>query len=83
MNNVTSFDGDINSDILNRVARNLETFKIRSAEIADRVIHKEMSFVDGVDLLYLAAVWSGLADSAGDDVVQEIMAAAFSSARPS
>jgi hypothetical protein len=77
--NLTSFDGNINSDISNRVARNPETFKIRSAEIADRVIRKKLSFADGVDLLYSAAIWSGLADSAVDDVVQEIMAASSAS----
>jgi hypothetical protein len=34
-----------------------------------------------VDLLYDAAVWSGLVDGVGDDAVQDVMAAVFANAR--
>jgi hypothetical protein len=62
-------------------ARQLEIFAIRCLEIADRVAENQLAFLDGVDLAYSAAQWSGLTDAVGDDIVQATMAAAFANAR--
>jgi len=55
----------------------LELFAIRSTQVADRVAANQIAFLDGVDLLFDAAVSSGLVDAAGADLVQAVMAAAF------
>lgn len=57
--------------------RQLGLFAVRCDQIAERVAAGALPIVEGVDLLYSAAVWSGLADSVGDDRVQAIMADAF------
>jgi hypothetical protein len=57
--------------------RMLGLFAVRCDEIAARVATGALPIVDGVDLLYEAAVWSGLADAVGDDRVQQVMADAF------
>jgi hypothetical protein len=59
----------------------IELFAIRSAELAERVYAGRMLFLDGVDLLFDAAIWSGLVDEIGVDDVQRLMAAAFATAR--
>jgi hypothetical protein len=59
------------------VARQMELFAIRCAQMVERIAAREVRFLDGVDILYDAAIWSGLADSAGDDAVQRVLAAAF------
>jgi hypothetical protein len=64
-----------------RATRQLELLALRSLELADRVAHHEIAFLDAVDLAYEAAVWSGLVDSVGDDVVQTTLAAGFANAR--
>lgn len=58
-------------------ARQLGLFAVRCDEIAGRVAAGELPFIEAVDLLYSAAVWSGLCENVGDDQVQEIMADAF------
>jgi hypothetical protein len=58
-------------------ARVLGLFAVRCDEIAARVAAGLLPIVDGVDLLYEAAIWSGLADAVGDDRVQQIMSDAF------
>jgi hypothetical protein len=50
------------------------------AEPADRVASHELRFLDAVDLAYDAAVWSGLTEAVGDDLVQARLAAAFAGA---
>src|SRR5262245_823241 len=55
----------------------LELFAIRADEIAGRVRRRQLPFIDGVDMVYSAAIWSGLADHYGDDAVQQVLAAAF------
>ena len=55
----------------------LELLAIRSCELADRCAAGEIPFLEAVDMAYRAAVWSGLVESVGDDVVQAILAAAF------
>jgi hypothetical protein len=40
-----------------------------------------MAFLDTVDMAYEAAVWAGLTETVGDDIVQATMAAAFANAR--
>jgi hypothetical protein len=62
--------------------RQLELFAIRCSELADRVQRGEIGFIDAVDMAYSAAQWAGLTESAGDDAVQAVMAAAFANARP-
>jgi hypothetical protein len=63
--------------------RQIELFAIRSAELAERVYAGRMPLLDGVDLLFDAAIWSGLVDAIGVDDVQRLMAAAFSAAAAS
>jgi hypothetical protein len=53
--------------------KQLVLFQYRCQEVAEKVNAGVMPFVDGVDLLYSAAVWSGLSESVGDDAVQKIM----------
>jgi hypothetical protein len=50
-------------------------------ELADRVAAGELCFLDAVDVAYEAAVWSGLTETVGDDIVQATLAAAFANAR--
>jgi hypothetical protein len=64
-----------------RAARRLEILALRSLELADRVAEGSIKFIDAVDVAYEAAIWSGLVDEVGDDVVQACMAAAFANAR--
>jgi hypothetical protein len=64
-----------------RASYQLELLALRSLDLADRVAAGEIAFLDAVDLAYEAAVWSGLTDSVGDDVVQATLAAAFANAR--
>lgn len=62
-------------------ARQLKLFAIRCLELADRVAENQIAFLDAIDLLYDAAMSSGLVDAVGDDIVQACMAAAFANAR--
>ena len=64
-----------------RASRQLEILAIRALELADQVAARELRFQDAVDLAYEAAVWSGLVETVGDDVVQLTLAAAFANAR--
>ena len=66
-----------------RVTRQLEILALRSMELADRVAAGEIKFLDAVDLAYEAALWSGLTETVGDDIVQATLAAAFANARRS
>jgi len=65
-----------------KAARRLEILALRSLELADRVAEGSIKFIDAVDLAYEAAVWSGLVQDVGDDIVQATLAAAFANARP-
>jgi hypothetical protein len=49
----------------------------RALELAARVETGQLPFIDSVDLAYSAAMWSGLVDTAGDDIVQAVLADAF------
>jgi hypothetical protein len=60
-----------------RTTRQLEILSLRSLELADRVVAGELALLDAVDMAYGAAVWSGLTETVGDDVVQTILAEAF------
>jgi hypothetical protein len=62
-------------------AAQLELFAIRCSEMVERIAAREIGFIDAVDMLYSAAIWSGLADNVGDDAVQLVLAAAFSPMR--
>ena len=64
-----------------RVTRQLEILALRSIELADRVAAGEIKFLDAVDFAYEAALWSGLTETSGDDIVQATIAAAFANAR--
>jgi hypothetical protein len=61
--------------------RQLEILALRSLELADRVAAGEIAFLDAVDIVYEAAVWSDLTSTLGDDIVQATLAAAFANAR--
>jgi hypothetical protein len=65
----------------NRAAAQLELFALRCLDLADRVANHQLPFLDAVDLAYDAALWAGLVDEVGDDIVQATMAAAFANAR--
>jgi hypothetical protein len=58
----------------NSAGQRLDLFGTRCRELAERVNSGSISFIDAVDMAYSAAVWSGLADDAGDDAVQKVMA---------
>jgi hypothetical protein len=64
-----------------RVSYQLELLALRSLELADRVAAGEIGFLNAVDLAHEAAVWSGLTEAVGDDIVQRTLAAAFANAR--
>lgn len=55
----------------------LKLFAARCRQMVERVNAGAVPFIWAVDCLYDAAVWSGLADDLGDDVVQRVMADAF------
>jgi hypothetical protein len=59
----------------------LELFGVRCGELAAQALAGQIPFIDAVDMAYSAAIWAGIVDSAGDDVVQAIMANAFADAR--
>jgi hypothetical protein len=61
--------------------RRLEILALRCLELGDQVAAGQMKFLDAVDLAYEAALWSGLVQSVGDDIVQATLAAAFANAR--
>jgi hypothetical protein len=61
----------------NRTSAQLQLFAIRCSDMVDRIAAGEIGFIDGIDMLYSAAIWSGLVDNVGDDEVQLVMAAAF------
>jgi hypothetical protein len=67
--------------LLKRSGSQLEILALRSLELADRVAAGEIAFLDAVDLAYEAAVWSGLTETVGDDIVQATLAAAFANAQ--
>jgi hypothetical protein len=62
---------------MSTTTRQLEVLAIRSLELADRVAAGEIALIDAVDLAYGAAVWAGLTEAVGDDVVQTVLAEAF------
>ena len=64
-----------------RASRQLQILALRSLELADRVAVGEIAFLDAVDIAYDAAVWSGLIETVGNDIVQATLAAAFANAR--
>jgi hypothetical protein len=53
----------------------------RACMLAENVSSGGMAFLDAVDMAYDAAIYSGLRDRAGDDVVQSVLAAAFIGAK--
>jgi hypothetical protein len=55
----------------------LKILAMRAHEYALRVECGDLNFLDAVDMCQDAAEASGLTVSVGDDVVQEILAAAF------
>jgi hypothetical protein len=60
-----------------RTTRQLEILSLRSLELAERVAAGELALIDAVDMAYTGAVWAGLTDTVGDDVVQTVLAEAF------
>jgi len=58
----------------------LDVFAVRAGQLAARV-GRGLSFIDAIDMAYSAAIWSGLADQYGDDVVQAVLADAFTGVR--
>lgn len=64
-----------------RTTRQLEILSLRSLELADRVAAGEVAFLDAVDVAYEFAVWAGLTETVGDDIVQTVLAEAFRNVR--
>jgi hypothetical protein len=64
-----------------RRARQFEILAARSLDLADRVNAGALEFGDAIDLAYEAALWSGLRETVGDDIVQTVLATAFANAR--
>jgi hypothetical protein len=60
-----------------RATKKLEILSLRSLELAERVAAGEIALLDAVDMAYGAAVWAGLTETVGDDIVQTILAEAF------
>ena len=58
-------------------AHQLKLLAVKSSELAHRVAAGQLGFVDAVDSAYSAAIWAGVVDSAGNDAVQKVLAAAF------
>ena len=54
----------------------------RSCVLANRVQEGSLQFIEGVDMAHSAAEWAGLVDRFGDDVVQIVLADAFSRVSP-
>jgi hypothetical protein len=63
------------------ITRQLAILTQRSFELADRVAIGELELIDGVDVAFEAARWSGLTETIGNDAVQAILAEAFAGAR--
>ncbi len=63
------------------ITRQLAILTQRSFELADRVAIGELELIDGVDMAFEAARWSGLTETIGNDAVQAILAEAFAGAR--
>ena len=75
-----------------RVRTQLQNLARRAGELADRVAAGTLEFIDAVDLAYSAAVWADLPEAidrselvtnniTGDDIVQQVLAAAFATVR--
>jgi hypothetical protein len=67
--------------VTSRAAAQLELFARRCLDLADQAASYRLAFLNAVDLAYDAALWAGLVDDLGDDIVQATMAAAFANAR--
>jgi len=63
--------------------KQLEILALRSLELADQVAAGQLQFLDAVDLAYEAAVWGGVVEAVGNDIVQATLAASFANARGS
>jgi hypothetical protein len=59
----------------------LKLFAVRCGELAERALAGVIPFIDAVDDAYAAAIWAGVVDNYGDDIVQSVMASAFADAR--
>lgn len=57
--------------------RQLELLALRCCDLAERVEANTIAFLDAVDMAYSAAIFSGLIETVGDDAVQKILFAAF------
>jgi hypothetical protein len=72
---------DLPAAAKSRATRQLEILALRTLELADRVALGELHFLDAIDVAYDSALWSGLTETVGDDIVQATLAAAFANAR--
>ena len=71
-------DADRRHALRRRLAENqMRVLGLRSRELALRVACSDIEFIDAVDMAYSAAVECGLVNSVGDDIVQQILSAAF------
>lgn len=55
----------------------LDVLYVSACLLADRVERGTLPFIDAVDLIHSAAVWSGLVELVGEDRVSHTMARAF------
>jgi hypothetical protein len=71
-----------NSDTdADQARQRLDLFAGRCRQMVECINAGAVPFIWGIDCLYDAAVWSGLADDVGDDAIQAAMADAFMGAR--
>jgi hypothetical protein len=73
--------GEAPGNNANATARQQRLFALRCRQMAERVYAHAVPIMWAADVLYEAAICSGLTDDVGDDRVQEIMADAFAGAR--
>jgi hypothetical protein len=64
-------------DSLPEINPALDLLMIRAGQLAELAQNGSIGFIEAVDLAYSAAIWAGLVDKYGNDVVQTILADAF------
>jgi hypothetical protein len=63
------------------ITKQLEVLAIRAMELADQASVDQLRVLEAVDIAYEAALWAGLVKVVGDDIVSDVLSAAFANAR--
>ena len=67
--------------LLEKEMHPLDILYDRCRDLSARVCSGNLKFIDAVDMAYSAADFAGLVDVYGDDLIQSLLADAFSGAR--